>query len=385
MSLRSKVGKTLLILRVTKRFHGSIKRKLKFFHFMCLACKKGIVPFRWERIAELYTKDYFDFKLTTKEEKKWAYNHGFSSYKMNEWYGITKDNYKEFISDFDFYSPQNYIRSIEIMSMYEHKLCTYMVLQPFLNNMPRHYYYLSESKIKPLNVEKHTNITVTDILDLVKIKPIACKACKGGHGVGFIKLEYKKAEFYVNNVCKTADEICSIIRGLEDYIITDYEKPHQFYQNLCGEDTFAVIRLTTVFDEQDGPQLTNALVRLGCKGAGITTDHEGTIYVGLTLEEGRAFKPLIRVADNLYVTCMQHPDTKHSMENFIIPNWNVLKQLVLRVSRHMAITPYLVMDIIPTQDGFSILEINSHGQMGNMEPFYPFCANKYNRKAFNVK
>ena len=48
-------------------------------------------------------------------------------------------------------------------------------------------------------------------------------------------------------------------------------------------------------------------------------------------------------------------------------------------------TPYLVMDIIPTENGFSILEINSHGQVANVEPFYPFAANKYNKRAFNIK
>ena len=369
----------------SKRSVGSrLNRRAKYMKFALKAWKEGVAYSRVDRVAKAYTLDYFDFKLTSKEDKEWAYQHGFSSYKMNAWYGITKENYKDYISDFDFYNPRNYIRNIEIMSMYEHKLCTYMVLQPFLNDMPRHYYYISESKIKPLNVKKITNITVSDVLELIKEKPIAAKACKGGHGVGFIKLECKNEDYYANNVRKTEDEMLSIIRGLEDYIITDYEKPHQFYQNLCGADTFAVIRVTTVFDETDGPQLTNALIRLGCKGAGITTDHEGTIYVGLTLEEGKAFKPLIRVADNLYETCLIHPDTCKSLENFVVPNWDKLKKLVLSVSKHVSITPYLVMDIIPTQEGFSILEINSHGQMGNMEPFYPFCANKYNRRVFNI-
>ena len=33
-------------------------------------------------------------------------------------------------------------------------------------------------------------------------------------------------------------------------------------------------------------------------------------------------------------------------------------------------TPYLVFDIIPTDDSFSILEINSHGQPFIVEPYY---------------
>ena len=73
------------------------------------------------------------------------------------------------------------------------------------------------------------------------------------------------------------------------------------------------------------------------------------------------------------------------MSGFVIPRWEDLRKLVLNVSAYLAVTPYLVMDIIPTEKGFSILEINSHGQVGNMEPFYPFFENKYNRRAFHVE
>ena len=55
------------------------------------------------------------------------------------------------------------------------------------------------------------------------------------------------------------------------------------------------------------------------------------------------------------------------------------------VSRHLAMTPYLVMDIIPTDDGFKILEINSHGQVKSVEAYYPFLLNEYNRKVFNIE
>ncbi len=36
-------------------------------------------------------------------------------------------------------------------------------------------------------------------------------------------------------------------------------------------------------------------------------------------------------------------------------------------------------------DGFKIMEINSHGQVRNVEPFFPFRKNKYNLRAFETR
>lgn len=372
--------------RLAITYKGGFARKLKYLSFAKLAQRNGVVDFRIDRIADLYTKDYFDFKGSSLEEKKWAYSHGFSSYKMADWYGITKENYKDYVSDFDFYAPRNYIQQNEIMSWFEHKLNTYYLLSPFKKFMPTHYYYIYKGCVMPLDVKSNKVASAKDVISLIKEKKcIAAKACFGGHGVGFYKFDFKDDKFYSNNSAISEDDLSRVITKMECYIITDYVTPHSFFQNLCGENTFAVMRVITVFDPEEGPQITCSAIRLGCKKAGITTDHEGTIYCGLTLDKGISFKPLYREADNLYVGCEKHPDTGKSLVGFTLPNNDKLQDLVTSVSRYLPMAPYLVMDIIPTEDGFSILEINSHGQVGNVEPFYPFTANKYNKRVFNIK
>ena len=377
----------LFCIRLASAYKGSIYKKYKYLCFLLLARNHQVIPFRWSRIADLYTFDFFNNHKTSKQEKKWAYAHGFNSYKLADWYGITKENYQCFISDFDFYHPRSFIQTPELLALYEHKCCTYFTLQPFKESLPRHYCFIRSKRIVPLDVRSSSDVNIQFIISLIKERPIAAKACIGGHGVGFYKLIYSKDGdcFYVNNQQRSQEDLVSILGKLDNYIITDFEIPKREYLDLCGRDSFAVIRVITVFDKDDGPQLTAALVRLGCKQAGVTTDHEGTIYCGLSLEDGRTFKPLIRVADNLYSPCPEHPDTHFSLSGFVIPGWEDLKKLVLDVSSYLAVTPYLVMDIIPTERGFSILEINSHGQVGNMEPFYPFFENKYNRRVFNKK
>jgi len=382
--LRSIKGELLLIKQAIK-YKGSLKRKLKFLQFEHYVQKRGVISFRVDRVADLYTKDYFDFKGTTKEQKKWAYSHGFSSYKMAPWYGITTENYKDFLSDYDFYLRKNFITHRELVAWFDNKLNTYYLLSPFKDSLPRHYYSIMDGRIMPLDVEKKNDGNVDDLVSLINNKPLAAKACHGGHGVGFYKFDFDGSKYFVNGKSSSLEELKATLRGLDDYIITDYCTPHEKLKDLCGADTFAVLRIIMVFDKQDGPQLTCAVIRLGCKAAGLTTDHEGTIYCGLTLDEGKFFNPLYRVADNRYDPIETHPDTKKPIAGFVLPNYSKLKELVFEVSRYLPMTPYLVMDIVPTQEGFAILEINSHGQVGNVEPFYPFCANSYNRKVFNIQ
>ena len=369
----------------TMKYKGPINKKAKYLSFLLLARKNGVVPFRWNRIAEAYTDDYFNYHITSKKEKEWAYAHGFSSYKLSDWYGVTKENYQNYMSDFVFYQPRNYIQTQELKTMYEHKCCTFFTLQPFKESMPQHYFFIRKRRVIPLDVNDKRDYSISSIVSLIKEKPIAAKACIGGHGLGFFKLVYAKDEgkFIINNnQFKTEEELVSLLSRLDNYIITDFEIPKKEYVDLCGPDAFAVIRVITVFDPKDGPQLTAALIRLGCKESGVTTDYKGTIYCGITLDDGVTFKPLIRTTDDLCAPCPEHPDTHKPLSGLSIPNWESLKKLVLDVSGYLAVTPYLVIDIVPTEKGFSILEINSHGQVRNMEPFYPFFENEYNKKVF---
>ena len=144
------------------------------------------------------------------------------------------------------------------------------------------------------------------------------------------------------------------------------------------------MRIIAIYDENDGPQITAVILRLGCKNAGVVTDFSGTIYVGLTLDEGKSFEPIYKENEYCYRKIKNHPDTGVNLEGFQVENWEELKKLVKDVCGYVPMTPYLCVDIIPTDDGFAILEINSHGQVRVIEPHYPFLSNKYNKKLFKI-
>ncbi len=364
------------------------ERAEKYTHFYQLARERGIVPFRYERIAEEYTDDYFADTGIPQEEKEWYYERGFTSYKVG-WYGLTKENYNDYISDFDFYNPHNYSKNGLLIKWFDYKLTTYYVLSAFKEYMPRHFYYILNGELAPMDADQKRYGTMEDVLNILEDMPIALKSCSGGHGKGFYKIQGIEEDYTINDSPATKEEVSKLISSLDDYILTEYGIPHKVFREACGENRFAVIRTVTVFDKEEGPQLTAILMRLGTSTSGLVTDYDGCVNCGVDLETGRLFHPLIRSGDAQgIITGMPittHPDTGVNLTGITLPNFEQLVEMSRRVSAHLSMTPYLVMDIIPTDTGFQILEINSHGQVRNLEPFFPFRKNKYNLRVFYTR
>ena len=367
---------------------GSPERAEKYVEFYTLAHDMGVVPFRYARIAEEYTDDYFAETGVPREEKDWYYRRGIPTFKTG-WYGLTKENYNEYISDFDFYSPVNYLKKPPLIKWFDYKLTTWYVLSSFREYMPRHYFFIENGELIPMDLELNRYGTVEDVFSILQKGPIALKSCSGGHGKGFFKVEAHEKVYAINNEPADEAQIRELIASLDDYILTAYALPHKLFRDACGERSFSVLRTVSVFDKDDGPQITAILIRLGSKAAGIVTDYDGCINCGVDLKTGRIFNPLMRTGDAENIIRRNpmrfHPDTGVDLETLTVPHFGMLTDVVKKISAHLSMTPYLVMDIVPTDEGFQILEINSHGQVRNLEPFYPFRKNKYNLRAFQTR
>ena len=133
-----KIRKALSIIRPIFKQKG-IGRKYHWLHYAWLAYKNGVIPFRIERIASEYTDDYYADTGIPKQEKEWFYLKGLTSYKV-KLYGLDRNNYNNYISDFDFYNKKNY-QNKQFENWFEHKLNTYFLLLKFANYLPIHYYY----------------------------------------------------------------------------------------------------------------------------------------------------------------------------------------------------------------------------------------------------
>lgn len=353
----------------------------KYMKFAKMARKKGVVQFRIDRIAKEYSLDYFEGGGKESPEKWYLYDYGIATSK-SKWYGLTKENYKCFLSDYDFYNTDNYMNE-QFVYWFDDKLSTYYLLQPFSKYLPKHYFYAKNGVMYPLNIEEKHNYHASDVVSLVKTRAIAAKKCIGGHGDGFYKFEYLEDVFYINDKKYMEKDFERLLEKLDGYIITDFVKPAHYLREIGGEDAFAVLRAMVIYDDVKGPQFERLMLRMGTKKSGHTQALHDYLYIGID-ENGAFFNPLIELSDYDFETIENHPDTGKKLLGNSLKNLELLKKTIREISGYLPITPYLILDIIPTDDSFIILEINSHGQPFNFEPFHPVKESENFRKLFNL-
>ena len=379
--LKNGIGGWLYCVYLSLHYKGKVNRKLRFYKYANLCRRKGVALSRIERLASDYTTGWYVMSNMPKKEKKWYIEHGYNPSKKY-FCGVTPENYKKYISDFEFYKTSSYKNSSSSL-WFDNKLNTYYLLKPFSEFLPKHYYYANAGVMYPLDVETKQNVSSQEIVELVKSKKeIAAKKCFGGHGEGFYKLEFHDDCFIANGKAVSEEEMNQIIAKLNGYLITDFVRPAKWIREMAGEDSFCVLRVMTIYNE-DGPHYERLMARLGSKKAGPTQAGHDFIYIGID-DEGVIFNPFYEYSDYEWEPVKCHPETKNRIEGERIQNMDKLKELVTDIAGYLPTTPYLIFDIIPTDDSFSILEINSHGQPFNFEPFHPVKESENFRKLFNL-
>ena len=375
------IGGWLYCIYLSLDYKGKVNKKFRFYRYANLCRRKGVALSRIERLASDYTTGWYVMSGMPKEEKSWYIEHGYNPSKKY-FCGVTPENHKKYISDFEFYRKSSY-KNIDTSLWFDNKLNTYYLLKPFSEFLPKHYYFAKDSVLFPLDVETKRNATVDEILQLIKQqKEIAAKKCFGGHGEGFIKLEYSDGGFVANGKTVPENEMAQLIAKLNGYIITEFVRPAKWIREMAGEDSFCVLRVMTIYNEE-GPHFERLMARLGSKKAGPTQAGHDFIYIGID-KNGVIYNPFYEYSDYEWESIKCHPETKNRIEGARMQNMDKLTKLVTDVAGYLPTTPYLIFDIIPTDDSFSILEINSHGQPFNFEPFHPVKESENFRKLFNL-
>lgn len=80
-------------------------------------------------------------KENSLKEKFWAYNRGFLSPKIKE-YGLTEENYKLYISDFEYYKL--YPINNQFRTWIDDKVTTRYILSPFDEYLPKYYCHIQK-------------------------------------------------------------------------------------------------------------------------------------------------------------------------------------------------------------------------------------------------
>ena len=343
---------------------------------------RGYSQYFATNIAQIVYNDYSQNKKVPLKQKIWAYKHGFLVYRTLV-YDINESNYKEHMPDFEYYKlhPINGKYS----SWIDDKLILRYLLDRFSEFMPRYYFQLEKDDIFCLmDCPPDISPGIEGILELLKReKRLAFKVLSGSLGEGFYRIELVNGQYLVNYKLQKENEVRDLIRSLHGYLVTEYVTAHDDIKKIY-DATPNTLRVQVVRNKGKDPDILASFIRFGNTKSGVQeTPLAGGIIAGVDLKDGKVFEPKF-IRDNKLIGIKKHPDTNENME-ITLPEWDKIKSIVLKIAEYIPQLSYLGFDIIITNDGFKIIEINSLTSSTVLSHFCPLFANQLSREFFMSK
>jgi hypothetical protein len=304
----------------------------------------------------------FKNKGTTWKQKFWAQKRGFLSRHISL-FGLTEENYKNYLPYFDYYKLH------PINGLYSHwiddKLTMKLILHPFSENLPYYYFHMTGGEIlKLMDCDDYFDQSINGIIHLLRNKKmLAGKLFAGQGGHGFEKLAYNNNHYYLNQKLVSKSELKYHLEdmsrvGRGGYLITEYLTANKNLSNIWQETPNSV-RLMVIRGKKEQSKLVDSFIKFGTKNSGsIDNRSSGGIACKVDIHSGRFSDGKI-IISNKSEACIYHPDTNILVEG-VIPFWKDITKKIIEISNYLSQLIYIGYDIVVTDNGFKIIEMNSH-------------------------
>lgn len=333
---------------------------------------------------------YRHFKAEYKRYKSsnwgnwWNFRHGFLQ-KTVEICGITRENYKDFISDVSYKSGHPYNGMFS--PIIDNKLYLPLLLHQYKEHVPQYYFFKDSCGFLPLDeTADKSRVGVDKVIEkLRELGSFVCKRLNDSLGRGFILVEYVDDNVVIiNKKTSTTYDLMETLSELDCYIITETVKNHS-YASSIAPFSLNTIRLLLVWDDDKKEFfIARAFHRFGCAGSLVDNLGAGSGILafidpksGKILDEGCISK----MGDENYIKeALRHPDSGILLTGLQIPQYADIAAKCLRIFSAHSYLRYIGLDIAITENGFKIIEINSLSSLSISQQRNGFLADSRIRK-----
>lgn len=313
------------------------------------------------------------------ENCEWALDRGFLPDRI-KLFGdaFNEQTYKNYYNDYDYFMahPLNNHFAIWINDKLTLK---YMLNTSGLSQfMPEyylyiendgHYSYLMEA---PDSVNKDADFLYNLLLEK---KHLALKPNHGSGGAGFFGLKYQDGQIYMNNKVISREKLEEIRLTLNGYIVTEFiEQSEEMNKVFSDSDCTLRIILYKKLPENDEDiaeyDCLLSYARFGtCRSDGASNMSRGGLAVPIDWTTGRYTggyrgRPKFWGKEGAERGFLRHPDTGILIDGETVPHWEMIKDGLLNICKYLSSLDFFGMDVLVTEDGFKICEINSAPTIG---------------------
>lgn len=325
-----------------------------------------------------FKDDFIHDKNSSLKEKLWSYKRGFLVSSTRA-FGLTPKNYHDYISDFDFY------RMYPIDKHFKHwiddKLTLKYVLSLYAQYLPKYFCTIQKGCVITPLIDGKNIYSIDDLLSFIQCeKQVAIKLASSTHGVGFYKLSFSD-QYEIDNQVVSEAQLIAFLRELDGYLVTEYIVAHEAIRKVsCG--ALNTVRIMVINEDLKLPKLANAVVKFSTKASGqVDNVIAGSIFAKVDVMTG-AYSNAKCIVDNVYFDCDCHPDTNVEIKG-VLPYWHEMKDKLIEISQHLVPLTYLGYDIAITDNGFKIIEINSHQGLMMFQCYGPLLRENIAADFFN--
>ena len=281
--------------------------------------------------------------------------------------GIDKTNYKNFISDRDYYNGHPW--NSPYSGIIDNKLFLPYLLHSYKDFLPKTLYFKDKCGFLALTDDtvsvSSPRVTIEIFLDELKRSgKFALKHTHSAIGKGFHLVSFKDGAFSLDNKEISENDLVSFINGLNCYIVQEAIEQAD-YSSAINSSSVNTIRLLCVWNsERNSFEVVRAFHRFGAKGQLVDNLGQGNgilVYLdplsGELKDSGVVNKdgsPTIITGDIL-----RHPDTDYILTGMKIPGYQEMVSKILDISNSISFLRIIGWDVVMTNDGFKIIETNS--------------------------
>lgn len=350
-------------------------------------CSKGMHPYMAGDIRGDYLKELLDNpeRLSLKQ-RVWAWKRGFLAQKLNN-YKLNESNYRDYLSDYDYYML--YPLNNRFVTWIDDKLTLRYMLDRFSAYLPDYYLEIDRDGRRnrlPDFPQKYPRVDDASLVALITEKGVlAAKQNQGSGGDGFYRLEYRDGSFFANGKSMTEQEFTRFLRSLRGYLITEFIVQCDAYMKACPSAAHT-LRVQTARMPDDSLNVLFSFLRWGMDDRDFHVAHSTAgVNAAVDVENGEIHSVYYLDKQNRYhENLTRHPVTDVELTGKV-PRWDEIVKTCLQIHGYLSELSYIGFDVVITNDGFKILEINSHSGIRTYQHVYPMLKEKRCKAFFAQK
>lgn len=280
---------------------------------------------------------------------------GFSSDKYYL-YNFNSNNPKEYLSDCSSSLARFINQPYDVIL--NNKLIFEKVLSQYID-VPKNFGFIKNSRVFPLMADLPLD-RAESIINLCQDQALVIKPIDGAQGQGIGIMQIIDGQIVLNGIPMGQEEFTAYIKGLDNYIISQYIKQGAFPSSLYPGSVNTMRILMMVDPISNEPFIAAAAHRIGGKSSmGIDNFSQGGFSANIDLDTGRLGMAACRGDRGQLDWHENHPDTGSQIKGSLIPNWDQIKEKLVFVMKKLPYIRYIGWDVLLTDDGITIIEGNN--------------------------